>query len=572
MQDGVVSSAHVVLGHLRHACREVECRDRERKSREQSVHLTERSMPLLITLITERDGTRLRQPSTGYAAIVFLRAGASTATKEMHVVQRVSRRISRLANFCGGFNVPFLECRTPGCLGFFLINNDVASPPKNPVDQTAIRSRTVSRLLTRGFSTLVRKEPPEPRGIPFFGTMLSLIMAGGAQKLHEYVDKRHRELGPVYREQIGPVRGIFVNSPDEFRSIFLRLEGPTPQHFLPESWMLYNEIRSQRRGLLFMCVPLKDGDEWLHFRKILNKTLLLPNSTKLMSAPCQEAAENLTNKWKSYSRRHVTIPNLEHRLYLWSIETKLAMKLKLPVWTKFVQAADAILAKLHKLVPDMIRLNGDGLLATMMENGIRDEDATRIVTDFIIAAGDTTAVTLQWALLLLSSRPELQDQLFHDMKKLSLEELLQYQLLRGVWRETLRLHPVAPFLTRYLPADSTIGDYFVPKGELVILSIYSSGRSENDFPQPNEFQPERWSRMKGGYQGVKNSFATLPFALGARSCIGRKLAETQLSLALAQLIKTFKIDCENRDSIKMILHLTSMPSQPVKLKLTEREA
>ncbi|XP_011346824.2 cytochrome P450 315a1, mitochondrial [Ooceraea biroi] len=549
-------------------------------------------------------------PSTGYAAIVFLRAGASTATKEMHVVQRVSRRISRLANFCGGFNVPFLECRTPGCLGFFLINNDVASPPKNPVDQTAIRSRTVSRLLTRGFSTLVRKEPPEPRGIPFFGTMLSLIMAGGAQKLHEYVDKRHRELGPVYREQIGPVRGIFVNSPDEFRSIFLRLEGPTPQHFLPESWMLYNEIRSQRRGLLFM-----DGDEWLHFRKILNKTLLLPNSTKLMSAPCQEAAENLTNKWKSYSRRHVTIPNLEHRLYLWSIETmlatlmgskwrnceqqmrleaeylalilhdifvysstlsmlpaKLAMKLKLPVWTKFVQAADAILAKLHKLVPDMIRLNGDGLLATMMENGIRDEDATRIVTDFIIAAGDTTAVTLQWALLLLSSRPELQDQLFHDMKKLSLEELLQYQLLRGVWRETLRLHPVAPFLTRYLPADSTIGDYFVPKGELVILSIYSSGRSENDFPQPNEFQPERWSRMKGGYQGVKNSFATLPFALGARSCIGRKLAETQLSLALAQLIKTFKIDCENRDSIKMILHLTSMPSQPVKLKLTEREA
>ncbi|EZA49326.1 hypothetical protein X777_12356 [Ooceraea biroi] len=549
-------------------------------------------------------------PSTGYAAVVFLRAGASTATKEMHVVQRVSRRISRLANFCGGFNVPFLECRTPGCLGFFLINNDVASPPKNPVDQTAIRSRTVSRLLTRGFSTLVRKEPPEPRGIPFFGTMLSLIMAGGAQKLHEYVDKRHRELGPVYREQIGPVRGIFVNSPDEFRSIFLRLEGPTPQHFLPESWMLYNEIRSQRRGLLFM-----DGDEWLHFRKILNKTLLLPNSTKLMSAPCQEAAENLTNKWKSYSRRHVTIPNLEHRLYLWSIETmlatlmgskwrnceqqmrleaeylalilhdifvysstlsmlpaKLAMKLKLPVWTKFVQAADAILAKLHKLVPDMIRLNGDGLLATMMENGIRDEDATRIVTDFIIAAGDTTAVTLQWALLLLSSRPELQDQLFHDMKKLSLEELLQYQLLRGVWRETLRLHPVAPFLTRYLPADSTIGDYFVPKGELVILSIYSSGRSENDFPQPNEFQPERWSRMKGGYQGVKNSFATLPFALGARSCIGRKLAETQLSLALAQLIKTFKIDCENRDSIKMILHLTSMPSQPVKLKLTEREA
>jgi ecdysteroid 2-hydroxylase len=79
-------------------------------------------------------------------------------------------------------------------------------------------------------------------------------MAGGAQRLHEYVDRRHRELGPVYREQIGPVRGVFINSPDEFRRIFLRLEGSTPRHFLPEAWMLYNEIRSQRRGLLFMYV------------------------------------------------------------------------------------------------------------------------------------------------------------------------------------------------------------------------------------------------------------------------------------------------------------------------------
>jgi len=71
---------------------------------------------------------------------------------------------------------------------------------------------------------------------------------------------------------------------------------------------------------------------------------------------------------------------------------------------------------------------------------------------------------LQWTLLLLSSRPELQDQLFHDIKDLPLEELLQHRLLRGTWKESLRLYPVAPFLTRYLPVDATIGGYFVPKG------------------------------------------------------------------------------------------------------------
>jgi cytochrome P450 len=46
--------------------------------------------------------------------------------------------------------------------------------------------------------------------------------------------------------------------------------------------------------------------------------------------------------------------------------------------------------------------------------------------------------------------------------------------------------------------------------------------------------------MKEGYQGVKNSFATLPFAMGARSCVGRKLAETQMSLALAQVSRRLR--------------------------------
>lgn len=102
------------------------------------------------------------------------------------------------------------------------------------------------------------------------------------------------------------------------------------------------------------------------------------------------------------------------------------------------------------------------------------------------------------------------------------------------------------------------------------MSIYTSSRDPLHFTEPNKFDPERWIRKDGNYQGVTNSYATLPFAIGVRSCIGRKLAETQLSLTLAQLIKTFKIDCENQNSIKMILRLICVPSEPIKLKLTER--
>lgn len=171
--------------------------------------------------------------------------------KMQWMVRRIPRIISRLANYCGEFNV--LISKERGCDQRFLILNekkDATRSSRNVVD----RNFALSRTFARDFSTSARKRPPEPRRVPFLGTMLSLMMAGGPQKLHEYVDKRHQELGPVFREQIGPLWAVFVNSPDEFRRIFVRLEGPTPQHFLPEAWRLYNEIRTQRRGLLFMCV------------------------------------------------------------------------------------------------------------------------------------------------------------------------------------------------------------------------------------------------------------------------------------------------------------------------------
>lgn len=181
----------------------------------------------------------------------------------MHTTRRALRRIVRSTNFRDDFNVSFTMRGAIGPAPRSLISsfeNGVALPSWNIADQDLTwRNSALSRMFARDFGTLARKEPPEPRGIPFFGTIFSLIKAGGAQKLHEYVDKRHRELGPVYREQIGPVRAVFVNSPNEFRRVLIELEGSRPQHFLPEAWILYNEIRAQSRGLLFMYVRCSPG-------------------------------------------------------------------------------------------------------------------------------------------------------------------------------------------------------------------------------------------------------------------------------------------------------------------------
>lgn len=105
------------------------------------------------------------------------------------------------------------------------------------------------------------------------------------------------------------------------------------------------------------------------------------------------------------SRWHVCEPRLRcdiedlatilHQIFTYTsrlsmIPAKLAMKLRLPVWNKFVQAADEVLDKVRKLVPEMVRLSdNDGLLQTILNNGIRGDEAVRIICDFVIAAGDT---------------------------------------------------------------------------------------------------------------------------------------------------------------------------------------
>ena len=70
----------------------------------------------------------------------------------------------------------------------------------------------------------------------------------------------------------------------------------------------------------------------------------------------------------------------------------------------------------------------------------------------------------------------------------------------------------------------------------MVISLYTTGRKEEYFQKPLQFQPERWIRDKDtGKHQVTDNFACLPFGLGVRSCIGRRVAEVQMQFFLSRV-------------------------------------
>ncbi|XP_063902943.1 cytochrome P450 315a1, mitochondrial [Zophobas morio] len=431
---------------------------------------------------------------------------------------------------------------------------------------------------------------PSPKGLPLVGTTLDLIAEGSTQQLHRYIDKRHKQLGPIFREKLGVLESVFVADPEVMRDVFDQ-EGKYPSHLVPDAWLKYNEMYGCPRGIFFM-----DGPDWWHYRRILN-TLLLKGDTRWIYDACEIVNENFVReiektgsecyedlkgrlyKWsadiivsvllgaETYKKHHrdldtevTNLAKIVHLIFqttadLSVIPVSLASKLKIPRWNRFVDAVHNALRDANSLVTTLKTLNAqDGLLPKLMNEKIEFEMIKRIIVDLILAAGDTTAVSFEWMLYLTAKHPHVQEKL-----------RVNPTMAKFVMREGARMYPTATFLTRILPADGVVAGYGVPKGTPVLLSLYTTGRDERYFPDADSFKPERWDRRESMYD-IKMQRASLPFAMGLRSCVGKRIAEIQLQTTLLKFVKNFDIELCNKNNIDIVMKMVVHPSEPLLLK------
>ncbi len=162
--------------------------------------------------------------------------------------------------------------------------------------------------------------------------------------------------------------------------------------------------------------------------------------------------------------------------------------------------------------------------------------------DHLFAGVETTGDTLCFLMWHISQPSNLCIQ-----KKLQLElrpaflstasdlDVHQLPYLSAVVDEGLRLFTAAAnYLPRVAPREGhLVNGYFIPGGTTLSCQPYTVHRSEETYPEPWIFRPERWLipiEMKSSgdtgrnqrYISADHMTGFLAFGKGARSCIGKK--------------------------------------------------
>jgi cytochrome P450 family 138 len=159
----------------------------------------------------------------------------------------------------------------------------------------------------------------------------------------------------------------------------------------------------------------------------------------------------------------------------------------------------------------------------------------------LLAAGhETTASTLAFAFEQLSRHPGVLTALVAeaetDDNEIRQATILEVQRTRTIIDATGR-HVHAPVFE--------LGEWSVPRGHTIIVSISKLHADAELFPDPDRFDPQR-------YVGTKPpSFAWLAYGGGSRRCVGAAFANMEMDVVLRTVLRHFTIETTNAPGEKL---------------------
>ncbi|XP_032755361.1 cytochrome P450 4B1 [Rattus rattus] len=193
----------------------------------------------------------------------------------------------------------------------------------------------------------------------------------------------------------------------------------------------------------------------------------------------------------------------------------------------------------------------DILLGARDESGIKlsDADLRAEVDTFMFEGHDTTTSGISWFLYCMALYPEHQQLCREEVRGIlgdkdcfQWDDLAKMTYLTMCIKECFRLYPPVPQVYRQLNKPVTFVDgRSLPAGSLISLHIYALHRNSTVWPDPEVFDPLRFSPENAA---GRHPFAFMPFSAGPRNCIGQQFAMNEMKVVTALCLLRFEFSLD----------------------------
>ncbi|XP_014474121.1 PREDICTED: cytochrome P450 4c3-like [Dinoponera quadriceps] len=162
-------------------------------------------------------------------------------------------------------------------------------------------------------------------------------------------------------------------------------------------------------------------------------------------------------------------------------------------------------------------------------------------------------------------RKEISNVMQENDGKLTMKALQSMPYLEMCLKESMRMYPSVPLISRECSEDVKLHSYLVPKGTTLHLLIYDLHHDPKIWPDPEVFNPDRFL-----LENIRNRhhYSYLPFSAGPRNCIGQRFALLELKALIAPLVYNFYLEpIDYLKDIRLKLDFVLRAVRPIRMKV-----
>ncbi|MEN9215716.1 MAG: cytochrome P450 [Gloeomargarita sp. HHBFW_bins_162] len=426
--------------------------------------------------------------------------------------------------------------------------------------------------------------PPGRFSLPFIGETLEFFSDP------EFARKRHHEFGEIFRTNLLGQNTIFI-------------KGVAANQFILENENRYFQVTwppSTRMLLGNLSLALQTGEQHQSRRKILVQAFM-PRALSSYIPTIESITASYCNKWHQ-QREFAWYPEL--RNYTLDIACKLLVGIdqgsrtrlgqlfetwcqglfSIPIdlpWTAFGKAKLARKLLLEELEAIIKKRTQDTSTSLSPTNALdllvhaTDEEGKKLELEelkdqvllLLFAGHETLTSAIASFCLLVPTHSEVLtklrlEQVQFQREPLTLETLKKMTYLEQVLKEVMRKIPPVGGGFRTVVQTCEYKGYQIPKNWNVLYQIGLTHADENLYPQPTEFNPERFTEERS--QAPKYGY--IPFGGGIRECLGKEFARLEMKLFATYLLRHTQWELLPNQDLNLVTVPTPHPRDGLRVK------